>query len=650
MSSEEFASEIIRNVWGLSGGVSEAGKNSEASRTMNIEDCCPTDLSWSVLPRDLARGLFHKAIKNCAENQKYTGAFIRMVLEKSCQVQEDYFGKDCGIVTLPVDPERLICIANSPRFCIEVNSSSKILNDFFSKEKVNNSASQSLENSEDPEALEQCQPKCHCYSCTSDSDAVVSLAILFLLGFLGEPSDYNDAFNIIEKAFEEYGSVLGGNQLGLHKLSLLIRNKDNINGSDHEYIERVTENGIQAGDPLSFYVRAVFFEIAGDLDYSMEMLEGSYALGLSTAALRRAHLLKQKGDMTGYYEWLMVSCEDENPSALVEAGKLHLTAEYIDSSKAIDLLEKATSNGNVDAYSDLLRLYVRGIGTMAPDFNLSNKYQVQGAIMGNPDCQHKLGQTIQIVSKGLDSQDVHPNARLWFERASAQGHVDSLLQMGFLCTIGQNPGENNKAYDFYSSCFEKGNAEAALQIAKMYVAGNGVDKDDSKAYEWTRKAALRESAKGYFMLALMHKTESGTYGVDFSISKFEKLLKRSASLGFDQAQAMLAQIYLSREVSKEPNRHDKDAVLLLEKSAAGGNVEAMHLLGCCLISGKGVSEPDIISGCMWLAKAMALEHNRAKQFLSQLVQDPQLMSELENRQRMCTMLRSLTEISVDKKV
>lgn len=56
---------------------------------------------------------------------------------------------------------------------------------------------------------------------------------------------------------------------------------------------------------------------------------------------------------------------------------------------------------------------------------------------------------------------------------------------------------------------EKGNAEAANAIGKMYSKGEGVKKDNTNAFNWYSKAVNGGDLNAYFKLAMMYGNGRG---------------------------------------------------------------------------------------------------------------------------------------------
>ncbi|RZL64565.1 MAG: sel1 repeat family protein [Variovorax sp.] len=87
-------------------------------------------------------------------------------------------------------------------------------------------------------------------------------------------------------------------------------------------------------------------------------------------------------------------------------------------------------------------------------------------------------------------------ARALWERAAAQGHAESLNQLGTLIAKGiGGPVSLTAAMDHYRSAAEKGLAAAQMNMARMHLQYDGVAPDLVEAERWLRLAAAQDHAK-----------------------------------------------------------------------------------------------------------------------------------------------------------
>ena len=140
----------------------------------------------------------------------------------------------------------------------------------------------------------------------------------------------------------------------------------------------------------------------------------------------------------------------------------------------------------------------------------------------------------------FENQDYNTALTLSMPLANAQDS-DAMTLVGRIYDEGFN--QTAKALPWFRKAAELGNAQAQVELAELYEAGEAVPKDMDMAIKWYEKAAAQEH---------------------------------------DEAQLALAMHYL--EDLDEP----KEALILLEKSAKQGNARAQYQIGLLYLG-----EPDI---------------------------------------------------------
>jgi TPR repeat protein len=80
-------------------------------------------------------------------------------------------------------------------------------------------------------------------------------------------------------------------------------------------------------------------------------------------------------------------------------------------------------------------------------------------------------------------------ARLWFEKAAAQGDAEALYNLGVLHAKGRGvPQDPARARALWEEAAAKGHAQAQANLGVMYKDGRGVKKDKAAARQWFGKA------------------------------------------------------------------------------------------------------------------------------------------------------------------
>ncbi|HEY5791069.1 MAG TPA: tetratricopeptide repeat protein, partial [Gammaproteobacteria bacterium] len=76
-------------------------------------------------------------------------------------------------------------------------------------------------------------------------------------------------------------------------------------------------------------------------------------------------------------------------------------------------------------------------------------------------------------------------------RAADAGHVEAQLQFGFILDWSE---ENAEAVRYYRMAADSGDPRGQLELARMYLSGEGVEPDPEVARGWIEKAAAQRHA------------------------------------------------------------------------------------------------------------------------------------------------------------
>ena len=123
-------------------------------------------------------------------------------------------------------------------------------------------------------------------------------------------------------------------------------------------------------------------------------------------------------------------------------------------------------------------------------------------------------------------------------------------------------GEKNydQARKYYLLAADEGNYLAMYNLACMYYFGDGVEKDDAKAFQWYRKATENGDMEAANRVGIMYQQGIGT------------------------------------------DRDDRQAFAFFLRSAEGDSLSGQANLGFCYLLGKG-TEKDVEKGLYWMNRA-----------------------------------------------
>ncbi len=146
-----------------------------------------------------------------------------------------------------------------------------------------------------------------------------------------------------------------------------------------------------------------------------------------------------------------------------------------------------------------------------------------------------------------------------------------------------NQKDYDKAVTLYTQLAEAGNADAQTSLAYMYQMGQGVEKDDLKAFTLYEQAIAQKQPYALYNMALLYA--GGLGGVVQDPLKGHQLFLEAAIAGVPQAQYSVA-LEFERGITCAQNY--SEAAYWYEEAAKRGHIEAFNNLGVCYKEGLGV--------------------------------------------------------------
>ncbi len=152
---------------------------------------------------------------------------------------------------------------------------------------------------------------------------------------------------------------------------------------------------------------------------------------------------------------------------------------------------------------------------------------------------------------------------------------------------------------------DRGSAAASRALAILYQKGTGVDRSDSAAAVWYRKAAAGGDGQSTFRLGVMYATGTGITQNDVEATA---LIRKAAEGGVEEAWPLLAERF---EQGLGTKRSDQDAANWYRRAAEAGNRAAQYNLGEMFTRGRGV-EKNEQEAAKWFSKAAEQGHPGAE--------------------------------------
>lgn len=170
--------------------------------------------------------------------------------------------------------------------------------------------------------------------------------------------------------------------------------------------------------------------------------------------------------------------------------------------KANEWFSKAAANGNALAAVKLGDASFYGYGT-AVSKPTALKWYNKAALLGDTEGQEKLG---DMYSNADGTKQDYGMAVKWYQKAAEGGGGIACSKLGWLYLSGYGvKADNAAALKWYTKGYELGDYTAAVFISNIYWGGGkGVKKNLSKSTEWLVKgavegdpSAMRKLAKAY---------------------------------------------------------------------------------------------------------------------------------------------------------
>ena len=172
-------------------------------------------------------------------------------------------------------------------------------------------------------------------------------------------------------------------------------------------------------------------------------------------------------------------------------------------------------------------------------------------------------------------------------------------------------GEYAEAIKKYQIIAKQGNTVAQQLLGSLYMNGQGVELDFTRAVYWFQKAADQGEAIAQYYLGMLHLENNG---VKQDFSKAIDWLHKSAEQGDALAQYQLGNMYLKGTGVEQKYFM---AVHWFRKAAEQREAMAQYSLGMMYAQGKGVAQNDD-EAIYWYRKAAEQGLSEAKQMIKEI--------------------------------
>ena len=159
----------------------------------------------------------------------------------------------------------------------------------------------------------------------------------------------------------------------------------------------------------------------------------------------------------------------------------------------VRVLERLWDAGFTVAAHQLGKCWRDGLGVL-PDDEKAELWLQRSAEAGHDFSQYALGKLLQ-------SQKRIDEAVSWYEKAAAQGNLYAAYQLGKLYLQGEQvPKDVTKALEYLTQAAEQGSQYAQYTLGKLYLMGKDVSQDGEQAYGWLWESASQGNEYAQFLL------------------------------------------------------------------------------------------------------------------------------------------------------
>lgn len=195
---------------------------------------------------------------------------------------------------------------------------------------------------------------------------------------------------------------------------------------------------------------------------------------------------------TVLYAW---SSRWEMAEAYQNAKEVLSVYENTEEEKAeqVRVLERLCDAGFTVAAHQLGKCWRDGLGVL-PDDEKAELWFQRSAEAGYDFSQYALGKLLQ-------GQKRMEEAVSWYEKAAEQDNPYAAYQLGKLYLQGEQvPKDVTKALEYLTRAAEQGSQYAQYTLGKLYLMGEEVTQDREQAYSWLSESAFQGNKYAQFLL------------------------------------------------------------------------------------------------------------------------------------------------------
>jgi serine/threonine protein kinase/TPR repeat protein len=219
-------------------------------------------------------------------------------------------------------------------------------------------------------------------------------------------------------------------------------------------------------------------------------LEKAAALDVVSAQMLLGEMLRQT-DPADSLKWLIAAGNRGQTEAMVTVGQMLASGRGVhaaDLTEAAVWFSKAAEHGDPAGMYALAECHLFGKG-VAKDPRRAVELLTAASALNNPRAMNLLGDVYRKGVPGVIEPNFSESVKL-FSRSQELGFLDAQGNLGVLYIYGQGvPKDESKAFALFQDGAEKGNALCMFFYAMCFEGGVGVERDRKAARSWYVRAA-----------------------------------------------------------------------------------------------------------------------------------------------------------------
>ena len=195
------------------------------------------------------------------------------------------------------------------------------------------------------------------------------------------------------------------------------------------------------------------------------------------------------------------------------------------------------------------------------------------------------------------------------------GDAAAQFEVGRALLLGQGVSrDEKKAFEWFSKAAEQDHAESIAGLAVIYREGRIVAKDEERARALFERAAEGGSLMAAYNLGIMFMNGVGGRT---DCSRGRRLMEKAAEVDFKSSRRDLALAYYHSAMELQDSSSYQRAYFWAEKAASNGDPQAQNLLGVLYQHGKGIGQ-DNNKAALWYERSARQGNAKAQANLGDL--------------------------------